>query len=169
MRPDSIENRYIQQLEPKEDRGFETEDVVIKFLNTLPHFDVRYSSEDEDSGRKKIIKGLQLDAIAYIEGRPAMGIQITSGGSSKNQTEKIRQMKDKPFLRLPEMKTSETAIPKVLVYLDSDKDPELAIHVLDGILNSLKFDLTQTKNPQEKLAVNKLIQIIEDDKKAHIH
>ena len=79
------------------------------------------------------------------------------------------------------MKLDDQAIPRVLIYLNPEQvrkfnennsfaqQPEVALQILDSAINSLKFDLTQTKNRSEQQAVNQLIQNLDQEKKKYLH
>lgn len=91
------------------------------------------------------------------------------------------EMMNQPFMRLEEMKKTDSAIPRVLVYLnremaqaykdqpDLSKSPEVVLQIIDGITKSLQFDLTKTKNPQEQLAIRALIKDLTQEKEKLVH
>ena len=176
----SPENSYIQNIDKKSSPnsipqlGLQAENVVIDFLReNFPNIKVRPATKDEDSGVKQIEKGKQIDAVAYIEEKPVMVMQITTARDSKIRGEKRTQMYDNPFVHLNEMKPQEGSIPKVLVYVDSkqaesflnDHDFSNHIKILEditrGIVNSLNFDLIMTKNPAEQDKVKILLDIFQ--------
>ena len=180
-----IEENYIRNLdrEPNNElagQGFLAEDVVVDFFNTSG-FDTRLSTKTEDEGKIDIGPKQIIDAVVYHEGRPVMCTQITTSAVKGIREKKMAEMRQKPFLRLEEMKSSDSAIPKVLVYLDANKvktfgddpsfdhHPEVAIQILDGCILSLGFDLSQTKNPQQQQAIVQLVEMLESEKKKYIH
>lgn len=186
MRP-NIESHYVNNIDrPSDDEmvknGLLAEELVLNTINhNFPGFDARLSSSSEDSGEKDIGPKQTIDAVAYLEGRPVMGIQITTSQDIKTQKIKMQELINHPFLRLDEMKPKDPAIPKVLVHLTRElvssykenpavaKNPEVVIRVIDGIIRSLQFDLTKTKNPIEQIAIKKLIEQISEERKKHIH
>ncbi len=179
MRNNSVENRYIESVDSSSipEQGLGAEDVVVDFFRAFPNLDIRYATPLEDSGLKQIVQDKQLDAIVYREGHPAMGLQISTTASSKVKSEKLRQIQERPFVRLDEMKASDMAIPRALIFLDAgevkgyrsdhdfDKHPKLKNQILDGAINSLRFDISQTKNPSEKAALESLILMLEQEQK----
>lgn len=178
MRSEIVESGFNTNIpERREDIGFEAEEVVVQFFQTIPQMDIRYSTETEDSGRKQIVQDQQLDAVAYLDGHPAMGLQITTAMDPDLRAEKMRQIKARPFLRLNEMKKTDMAIPRVLVFLDPkhveefgtdhdfSKHPQVGDQILKSAINSLKFDIAMTKNLQEQEAIKSLILMLESERK----
>lgn len=180
-----LEGRYPQNLDrdfDKQERteGKPAEEVVVNFFK-MSGFEARFASPLEDEGRVDIGRKQIIDAVAYLEGRPALGLQITTNDSKEVREKKLAEMRSKPFIRLDEMKSKDLSIPRVLVFLDGAKvnkfkqnpdynsNPELALQILDSAINSLKFDLVQTKNPLEQKAVNQLLGMMEEEKKKYIH
>ena len=179
------EDQYIQNLDEQipagagvDSVGFQAEDVVISFLTAhFPNISVRPATPEEDSGATQITKGKQVDAVVYLEDKPAMVIQITTAESPKGRNAKIAQMRDKPFVRLDEMGSRDSAVPKVLVHIhpnhvrsfldspDFTTHPEIVDEITRGIVNSLQFDLVTTHNPTQQNAVRTLLDIF-DSKKA---
>ena len=102
-----------------------------------------------------------------------MVLQISTTGSFTGREEKKRQLKDRPFVRLGEMKPQEGSVPKVLVHLDQlhvksflkdnsfASHPEILDEIIRGIVNSLNFDLIMTKNPAEQEKVKVLLDIFQ--------
>ncbi|OHB13218.1 MAG: hypothetical protein A3G99_01155 [Candidatus Zambryskibacteria bacterium RIFCSPLOWO2_12_FULL_39_23] len=154
--------------------GFIAEEVLVDILrNRLPDMSVRLSTSGEDSGLEQIGRGDQIDTVAYLKDRPAMTMQITTARDKRVRDEKIKSLRDRPFVRLDEMGLKDTAIPKTLVWMDPEKvlafvnsgDPSITESLLDevfmGIINSLKFDLAMTKNPAEQQHIMMLLQLFE--------
>jgi hypothetical protein len=182
----SIEQSYINRLDRPSDseiteRGIMAEMAVTDFFNSgIEGFNARMSTVEEDSGLHDIGQRQTIDVVAYKNGRAVVGIQVTSAMDPTTQMEKLKGLKTQPFIRLPEMNTRDLAIPKTVVFLPhettdeymSDRDltrhPEVAIQIIDGMIKSLQFDLTQTKNPQEITAVNSLISDLELQRKKYI-
>lgn len=169
------------QRQQAEDLGHRGEELVVDFFRHMKKFETRLSTTVEDSGVIDIGPRQTIDAVAYLEGQPAMGLQITTAASKEVRAKKLQEMRDHPFLRLPEMKPGQPAIPRVLVYLDrknvatadsgdgQQASPEAALQILESAINSLQFDLTQTKNPSEITAVKNLISILQEEKKQYLH
>ena len=182
-----IEDGYISNIDAQKRRaegeiiGRKGEELVVDFFQHIPGIETRLSTPTEDSGVEEDIGPKYIvDAVSYMDGRPVMGIQITTAESSSEINKKLKELRDHPFLRLPEMKREQPSIPKVLVYMDKIntqkvategfvKHPEAAIQVLDSALTSLKFDLTQTKNPTEAIAINNLITLLEKEKRHYLN
>ncbi|HTL39462.1 MAG TPA: hypothetical protein VL306_01480 [Methylomirabilota bacterium] len=171
-----VSTEHVDQNRPE----FFQENLALELFQAIPQLETRVSTKEEDSGRIDIGPKQIIDAVSYLEKKPAMALQITSSSSREVRAKKLQEMRTKPFIRLPEMKPSEPAIPRVLVYLDKQylaqiesgslrNNPEAAIQVLSSAINSLKFDLTQTKNPLEQKSVQGLIQILEQEKRKYIH
>jgi hypothetical protein len=180
-----LEGGYIHNLDSNKEnvlagQGFPAEDLTVDFFNTIG-FDTRLSTTVEDSGARDIGPRQTIDAVTYYEGRPAMGVQITTTSLREFREKKLSEMRERPFLRLNEMKPTDPAIPRVLVYLDakdvksfgSDPDfqrhPEIATQILKSCILSLQFDSSQTKNPLEKEAIAKLIGMLNSEKSKYVH
>lgn len=188
MRTNSVENRYIHEIDaPKLQResqvprqGRPAENITSDFFKASG-FETRFSTEAEDEGRVDIGNKPTIDAIVYEKGKPIMSLQITTSEFQGIREKKMTEMKKKPFVRLDEMLSNDTSIPKILIYLDAknvktfdqepdfSQHPEIAIQILDSSILSLKFDLSQTKNPLEQNAVQKLIEMFELERKKYIH
>ncbi len=174
----SPENSYISNIdtgstekhELPPDIGFLAEDVVSDFFNkNFEGINVRPATESEDSGTKQIVSGKQIDAVAYMDGHAAMCMQITTARDQKVIKEKMRQLAEKPFVRLDSMDAKDSAIPKVFIGLNPEevsaflKDHDFSAHpqitekIIHDTLASLKFDLTQTKDKTEQDKIKKLI------------
>lgn len=189
--PRGIENAYASHMDkeihkPSEneivEQGLLAEELVVDAINSgLTGFEARMSTLNEDSGVKDIGMRQVIDAVAYKEGRAVMGIQITTAQDPKVRQKKMLEMMNQPFMRLEEMKKTDSAIPRVLVYLnremaqaykdqpDLSKSPEVVLQIIDGITKSLQFDLTKTKNPQEQLAIRALIKDLTQEKEKLVH
>jgi hypothetical protein len=159
-------------LEADRPLGLKAEDVAINFLaEHFPNISIRHATEREDSGVKQIERGKQIDAVVYVGEKPAMAIQITTARDKAVRNEKMAQLRDRPFVRLDEMKPQDPSIPKVLVGLspenvelflsDNDyaKHPEILDEIMLGITNSLNFDLLISKNPADKERIKQLLEI----------
>lgn len=177
----SIEQGYIQRLEKPsdaeiEERAFLAENLTVDILNqTTSNFDARLSTPHEDSGVNDIQAGLKTDAVIYLKGKtkqPAIAVQITVAEDDRTVSEKTKEAALRPFISI-----GGKSIPKVFVRYKREqidtysKDqnltnhPELSIYTLDRIIKNLTFSLTQTKNQQEKQAINSLIEMLGDDKR----
>lgn len=184
----NLESSYISRLDNAKtprpeigDQGSNAEQAVVNFLNAQAGIETRLSSSEEDSGKSDIGPRQILDAISYIDGKPVLGLQITTATDSVARAKKLKEISDRPYLRLPEMGNNELAIPRVLVYVDAnkvkslqeDKDilkhPDLALQIIDSIVKSLQFDLNQTKNMQEASATKKLIEMMTAERKKYLH
>ena len=181
----SPENYYINNLDrPEEDeiakRGLLAEELVVNAINTgIDGLEARLSTLSEDSGVKDIGPTQTIDAVAYSEGKPVMGIQITTAEDPKTRQKKMQELMDQPFIRLAEMRPKDPAIPKVLVYLDRKTvdryehenkiESDMIIKIIDGAIKSLTFDLAKTQNPQEQKAIRDLIQQLTQEQKKLIH
>jgi len=183
-----VENRYVERIDRRRlanelgVQGFPAEEFVNIFYNTIPGFQARFSTLDEDKGPE--VGGRQtVDlVVSFADGRPAFASQITTNNAEKGLIDKKKkEMRDRPFIRLNEMKNTDLSIPKVLVvpgarqvkdfFQDPDpaKHPELALKVIEDHLNSFRFDRMQTQNPLEQKAVDELIKIFDTEKKRYIH
>jgi hypothetical protein len=142
------------------------EKVVIGCLNeNLKRMGIatRPATSTEDSGIMHK-GGKQIDAV-LIEGsnkKPIMCVQITIATDSSVQMKKVTQLAEKPFVRLEEMKSQDTPIPKVVVGLNPGeieaflndpyflKHPRIWEKIKSDIIKSLLFVLNMTKNEKEK-------------------
>lgn len=188
MRENPIENRYIGAMDADKTRkdrsvpeqGRPAEQLTSDFF-TQSGFDTRFTSESEDEGTTNIGSKKIIDAVVYRSELPVMALQITTSEFRSIREKKLAEIRNKPFIRLDEMKSKDVSIPRVLVYMDAarvkkfsnnpdfNQNPELSIQILDSTINSLKFDLLQTKNPLEQKAVKDLIVMLEQEKKKYIH
>lgn len=170
-----------KELHPESDKGKEAERVVIEFFQkAFPgKVEVRPADEEEDSGKG----GQIVDAVAYLDGKAAMGLQITTATDKEARLKKMEEMRQSPFIRLPkEMQPKDPNIPRVLVFLEQKEvksyqdDPQhdlkqhrrLSQQILESSINSLKFDLLMTKNPREIHRINTLLSLLEQEKKKFI-
>lgn len=160
----------------RESLGMMAEGVVIDFFNNnFPgQISVRPATATEDSGLKHAPESKQIDAVVYSDkGVPIMCIQITTAKDSVVRMKKMQQLIEKPFVRLDEMKASDKAIPKVLVYIDpsevdsflSDHDylkhPKIAEQILQSATQCLKFVATKTKIKDEQQRIKDLIETLD--------
>lgn len=175
----SMEDKIINRLDSrkpdsqaeKEVYGREAEKVAIEFIQSISGLRVRSATPAEDSGLSQIGKDPAIDAVGYLDEKPAIVFQITNSDDKRVQQEKTRDLLERPFIRLLEMAPQDTAIPRVLVFLDRvevwafmgdtshniKKHPRLRKQITDGVLNSLRFDLMKTKNPKEQELIQKLM------------
>lgn len=164
--------------------GFEAEFAVEDFFNAhYPKMATRRSTAKEDAGITQQKMGKAIDLIVYSKedsGRPMLGLQVTTALDSKVRLKKMDELKQHPFLRLDEMKATDASIPRVLIFVDAsevsryteDKDfklhEKLSSQILESIINSLKFDLLQTKNPKEQTELKRQILMWESEAKMFI-
>lgn len=190
MRPhmaSQIENRYIHRIDAKKSagelrgQGIPAEKFVALFYDRIPGLKVRFSTREEDKGPE--IGGRQtVDlVVSFSDGRLAFAPQVTSSIEKGVIEKKLKEIREHPFIRLNDMKPGDLAIPKVLISLDArqvkiffgdpnpEKYPELYLKVIDDHIRSLTFNLSQTQNPLERNAVNKLIEIFKEERKKYIH
>lgn len=189
MRENFVEDNLIHKIDSRKDspelrgQGFPAEKVTLNFYNSMG-LETRFTTPEEDAGIRgigDIGPKLTIDGVVYKEKKPIMSPQITTSQLESVRKKKMAELKDKPFIRLGEMKPGDISIPKVLIYLDAkgiaafetdpdfSRHPELALQIIDSSLLSLKFDLSQTKNPLEQKAVQELIKMFEQEKKKYIH
>lgn len=147
------------------------EEVIIEFLHIISGMRVRHATPEEDSGKHMIIKDAAIDAVGYLDEIPAIGFQITTAISKGAREEKTRDLMARPFIRLPEMTPKDTAIPRVIVFVDREeiigyisdhdlkKHPRIIDQVVESNINSLKLDLMKTKNPREQELIEKLMLV----------
>lgn len=181
------EGEYIHKLdsEPRVEnklagQGLPAEDLTVDFFRSIG-FDARFATASEDSGVVDIGPKQTIDAVIYDDSRPAMALQITTGSSKEVKEKKLREMRLRPFVRLDEMKPTDPAIPKALVYLrpedvkefgsdpDFDNHPQIADQILNSCILSLQFDSSQTKNPMEREFIAKLIKRFDTERNKRIH
>ena len=155
------------------DQGKNAEGVVLDFFSEkIPRMKMRRATPEEDSGFGKAI-----DAVGYLDNKPALGLQITTATDSVARQKKLGELQDRPFLRLSEMNPQkDPAIPRAIAFLeaqevagylndrDFSKHPGLMKQILESTVSSLRFDLTQTKNPQEIERLQGLIQFLETER-----
>lgn len=180
MRPD-IEDRYIDQIDrPSEreikKRSFWAEQLTTDVINQkTARLEARLSTKEEDSGVRDIRPGLKTDSVAYLKGKerlPVFAMQITSSDDPKVWATKMKELAGQPFVFI-----EGRSVPKTLVFLsrsqvteyptdrDFSRHPETPVSVLQSIIKSLEFSLTQTKNPHEQRAIKDLINMLEEDKR----
>lgn len=163
----------------RENLGMMAEDVIIDFFNEkFPgQISVRSATATEDSGLEHAAESKQIDAVAYDNsGAPIMCMQITTAKDSVVRMKKMQQLINKPFVRLDEMKSSDKAIPKVLVYVDASevdsflndhdflKHPKISEQVLESAIQCLKFVSTKTKVKDEQQRIKDLMDILDTKK-----
>ena len=173
-----IESRYIEQIDKAKfaGQGKASEEIVINFFRrSFPNMEVRQATAKEDAGQDK--SGKMIDAVVYMDQKPALALQITSTVDRDQRIKKQQEMMLQPFLRLEEMKPLDPAIPRVLIYVDArdvkayseNKDltrlAKLGESILESTLLSLRFDLTQTKNPKETERLRQLLGMIDEHKR----
>jgi hypothetical protein len=158
--------------------GYDAEDVVVDFFKSeFKGIEVRKATLDEDRGNTGIDTGKQIDAVLYWDHKPSLGLQITTAIDSKVRMKKMNELKNKPFIRLDEMNRGDTAIPKVLIFIEprdvnsylENKDwsahSHLGNQILLGLENSLKFDRLQTKNQSEQKKIDEMLILLEEHKR----
>jgi len=180
-----IENRYINDLDYQKaninpeigDQGHAAEEVVAEFFRSVPGMKVRPATEEEDSGKSQIVKDKAIDAVGYFEGKPALGLQITTATDSKVRDQKKTDLLNRPFIRLPEMNPSDTSMPRTLIFVDAKEikgfledrnfanHPKLTEQIIEGNINSLRLDLMKTQNPKEIELINKLLILFAETKR----
>jgi hypothetical protein len=157
------------------DQGKKAEDVVIEFLKArFPNMEVRHATPEEDEGNRGDIGTKKIiDAVAYLENKPALGLQITTATDSVARRKKLQELQDMPFLRLKEMKPRDKAIPRSITFVEAEQvlsyvqdhnfeqHPKLSMQILESNINSLKFDLLKTKNPEEINRLQDLVAMFE--------
>ena len=178
----SPEEKYAKSMDTRKapplleigDQGKNAEQVVMEFFESIPGMNMRFATPEEDSGKSQIVKDAAIDMVGYMEGKPAIGLQITTATDSVVRQRKTSDLVARPFIRLPEMNSSDTAIPRALVFIDAaevsaffhdrnlDKHPKLIQQIIEGNLNSLKLDLMKTKNPREQELILKLVTFFEE-------
>ena len=138
--------------------GKAAEDTVISFFQkNFPNVEVRPATGAEDSD-DRMSGGRSIDAVAYRDGKPALGIQVTTTPDPRVRDEKyLAMMRNEPYLRLSEMKPADPSIPRVLIHLDNnevvryladqnfDQHPKIGEQILTGAINSLKFAATRSR------------------------
>lgn len=179
----SVEERYIRQidstkappLEKVGNQGRPAEEAIIEFLKTLPGITIRLSTSTEDSGLKQIGKDPAIDAVGYINGKPAFVLQITTATDSKARREKETDRLNRPFIRLPEMSRPDPAIPRLLIFIEAkevaefmkdrnfSKHPKLMKQIINGYINNLKLSQLQTKLPKEQTLINELLNLLPNE------
>jgi hypothetical protein len=162
-----------------EELGNAAEEAVAGFLEGfIPSInEVRISSKEEDSGLNQIVRGQKIDLVVYIDRKPAMVIQVTVSTNDKITKEKKQDVEDRPFVRLPEMRPSDPAIPKVFVQLFGSSvkvfeennrkfndHREILMKILKEIREWLDLDLSKTLNPAEKERIQRLMEIFKMEK-----
>ncbi len=184
--PESYQPHNFEQT-PKPEyqtKGMMAEELILNTINNnFKEFKARLSTLEEDSGRKDIGMRQTIDIVVYDHNtdRPVMALQVTCNNSKEKMQKKMRELMDHPFVRLPEMKSKDHAIPKGLIYIEEDKvdtyagdpefanSPEVLLRFIDGAVNSLKADLLLTKNPLEKKAIEDLIKSLTQEQQKHLH
>jgi len=153
--------------------GMEGEKAIVKLLQAIPGIKVRPATKEEDFGGSVGLgrKGLAIDAVGYIENKPAIGFQVTIAVDHAVREEKIKEFTDRKFIRLSEMKISDTAIPRVLVFVshnemlaymkdkDIKKHPNIKREIQMSILACLGNIYSQTKIKTEQDLIMKLMTI----------
>lgn len=167
-----------------EAHGREGEKVIIELLQAVPGIRVRLATPTEDSGQKTNAPNkyshseifgrsdLAIDAVGEINEKPAIAFQITVSNNKFARQKKMEELKERQFVRLPVMNATDTAIPRVLVFVDHEemrrflidrnitRHPKITEQIKESILNSLRFDLMKTQNPKEQELINKLMVIL---------
>ena len=157
------------------DWGKEAEETVIEFFrNNFPGVEIRRATPAEDSGKRES-GGKAVDAVAYIDGKPSLGLQITTSTDSAVKDSKSQLMKDFPFLRLAEMRNTDPSIPRALVFLkagqvaeyvknpDFKRHPEMAGQILESVIKSLQFASLKTKDQDDHKRINVLLAMFQKE------
>lgn len=138
--------------------------------------EVRQATPEEDAGDTGFTSGKIIDAVAYLDHKPALALQITSTVDKGQRLKKMEELRSRPFLRLAEMKPQDPSIPRVLVYVeakdiieltsdfDFSKPNQVGKQILESTISSLEFDLLNTKNPEEIKRLGLLLQMLRDKK-----
>jgi hypothetical protein len=166
--------------------GPEAEHAVFSFFNeSMPGMRARMATRKEDHGQRdpkshRAIGGFNsgeaVDVVAYLENKPAIAIQVTASSNPNIQGEKMRQIMERPFVRLAEMTGRDNAVPRALIWLSPEQvrafsqDPDFNHHegvrlqILNSIELSLMFDMRQTQNPAEQGRLDELIGLLQKEK-----
>lgn len=185
MRYRGPERGYIEQLDRENavtGQGRAAEEVVIDFFKrNFPNMTVRPATPREDSGfAGQGVGSKMIDAVVYARERnrliPAMALQVTTNTSRWGIEKKMEEMKDMPFVRLPEMKSDDVAIPRALIFLkpaqvqaftedrDFTRHQGLVLQILQSAIRSLEFDLARTQLDREKFHIQSLLATLEQEK-----
>ena len=151
------------------EHGRKAEKIITQFLGTISGLEVRPATKIEDSGKLGIVKDLAIDAVGYIDGKPAIGFQITIANDKGVRQEKAADLMNRPFIRLSEMNNTDTAIPRTLVFVDHEemrrflmdndksKHPKIMEQIKESVMNSLRLVLMKTKNAKEQELIQSLM------------
>lgn len=160
------------------DQRHQAENAVRQLLlGTLTGIDVEKATPDEDAGvtftgQHSQIKGQQTDLVLMREQRPFLALQITTGQSTANKEQKMRDQQANPFLFI-----RGGIVPRVTVALDWDetkklladknpaKHPELLKQFFMGAINSLEFDQLATTDKLKKQLARDALTFIRDQEK----
>ena len=175
------ENQYIgnmdhrARVERDPNLDAKAEKRVRTFFNDqFPGTIARFATEEEDAGdRGPGLRGIATDVIVYTSEKghqiPAMAIQVTTATDHKVIMKKAMEMQNQPFVRLPEMKREQTALPRILIFLPREKlgdqgeandlgsQRETSLQILYNTLNCLKYDLNKTALDSEREKITKLM------------
>jgi hypothetical protein len=179
------ESRYIRNIDtessppPKINEALakSAEKVVIDCLNEnlqSMNVETRPATPTEDSGITHE-GGKQIDAVLVESAskRPIMCMQITTARDPGVQIKKVKQLAEKPFVRLEEMDLANypTSIPKVVVGINPteiesflndpyfSKHPQIWEKIKNDITKSLLFVLNMTKNEKEKAKAMEVLDL----------
>lgn len=176
----SIESRYIHHLDMEKQRipgqGKATEEAVISFFKTaFPNMEIRPATPQEDAGEEQ--GGKMVDAIAYLDKKPALALQITSTIDKDQKLKKMQELMDHPTVRFEETKPQDPPADRILVYVDAkevkelsqDKDlskhPQIGKNIFESMLLSLTVSLRQTKNPKEIERLRQRLAMVEESRR----
>ena len=177
----NIEEKYVKNIDSAKrppsfeigDQGENAETAVIEFFKTLPGITIRLSTKAEDSGLEQIVKDPAIDAVGYINGKPAFVLQITTTTNRIDRKEKYgKDRLSRAWVRLPEMSPQDNAIPRILIFIDApeinsfakdhdlSKHPKLAQKIIDSFKKNLELSLLQKPLPKEQELINQLLNIV---------
>jgi hypothetical protein len=152
------------------------ETACLETLRLIDGMQVRESTDIEDSGLRQIVKDLAIDGVAYdtktevaeeptrkpMRIPPSIALQVTIASDSVVRAKKQQELVDRPFIRLPEMRLKDVAIPRALVVLDADSmkqyaadrdivhHPDIRRKVLKNLEVNMDYMLTRTLDTKEQ-------------------
>lgn len=173
------EKQYIRSLDRKErteeelkEQGDISEEAISEVLPLLlPQLEFRWSTREEDAGKTAGFNGKSADFIGYMNSKPAVVIQATSARNKYIREDKRELMRNEPFVRLPEMNRTDTAIPRIVIYADPEESgkfiqdhdisqhPQLIQEIVKSAISSLSYCALVTKNQKEIAQCQQLISL----------
>lgn len=163
---DSVPGSAAQEV----DIGKEAEQALLDALALIPGMQARHSTPEEDSGLEQIVKGDTIDAVAYVGGKPAFWVAMTTARDSVVRDKKIRQFMSRPLFK----RVEGVSIPRAFVYVDAADvrayvaDRDITKHsglrqkIMDDLIQMLSFAVTQTKIAEEKSRVGVLVKSLQE-------